>query len=49
MKVWDWSFKQKLILLIKDDEVVVTFANQKLKFDVRKTERLFYQSTLFFK
>ena len=48
MKVCDWSFKQKY-LLIKDDNVVVTFANQKLKFNVRKTERLFYQSALFFK
>ena len=28
MKVWDWSFKQKY-LLIKDDDLVVTFANQK--------------------
>ena len=28
MKVWDWSFKQKY-LLIKDDNLVATFANQK--------------------
>ena len=48
MKVCDWSFKQKY-LLIKDDNVVVTFANQKLTFDFRRTERLFYQSVLFFK
>ena len=48
MKVWNWSFKQKY-LLIKDDNVVVTLANQKLKFDVRRTEILFYQSVLFFK
>ena len=27
----------------------MTFANQKYKFDVRKTKRLFYQSALFFK
>ena len=48
MKVWNWSFKQKY-LLIKDNNVVVTFANQKLKFDIRRTERLFYQSVLFFR
>ena len=34
--------------MIKDYNVVVTFANQKLKFDFRKTEGLFYQSALFF-
>ena len=28
MKVWDWSFKQKY-LLIKDNNLVVKFANQK--------------------
>ena len=48
MKVWNWSFKQKY-LLIKDNNVVVTLANQKLKFDVRRSEILFYQSVLFFK
>ena len=48
MKVWNWSFKQKY-LLIKDDNVVLTLANQKLKFDVRRTEILFYQSVLFCK
>ena len=35
--------------MIKDDNVVATFANQKLKLDVRKTHRLFYQLALFFK
>ena len=34
---------------MKGDKVVVTFADQKLKFDVRKTKRLSYQSALFFK
>ena len=48
MKVWNWSFKQKY-LLIKDDNVVLTLANQKLKFDVRRTEILSYQSVLFCK
>ena len=42
MKVWDRKLKQKY-LLIRDDNVVVTFANQKLKFGVSKIERLFYQ------
>ena len=35
MKAWDWKFKQKY-LLIRNDNAVVTFANQKLKFDVSK-------------
>ena len=47
IKVWDWSFKQKY-LLIKDDNVVKTFANQKLKVDVRKIERWFYMNQLCF-
>ena len=36
-------------LMIKDDKVVVIFANQKLKFDVSKTERWFFHSAPFFK
>ena len=44
----DESFKQRC-LLIKADNVAVAFANQKLKFDVRKTEKIFCQSALFFK
>ena len=47
MKVWDLKLKQKYLL--RDDNVVKTFANQKLKFDVSKTERLFYQSVSFLK
>ena len=47
MKVWDLRLKQKYLL--RDDNVVKTFANQKLKFDVSKTERLFYQSVSFLK
>ena len=39
----------KKYLVIRDDNVGVTFANQKLKFDVSKIEKLFYQSVLFFK
>ena len=42
MKVWDWKFKQNY-LLIGDDNVVVTFANQKLKFDVSKIESFVFQ------
>ena len=41
MKMWDWKVKQKYIL-IKDNNLVVTLANQKFKFDVSKIERLFY-------
>ena len=48
MKVWDWKLKEKY-LLIRYDNVVATFANQKLKFDVSKIEKLFYQSVSFFK
>ena len=48
MKVWDLSFKQKYFL-IKDDNVVVTFANEKLKVDVSNIARLFYESASFFK
>ena len=48
MKVGYWKVKQKY-LLIKDDNVVVTFENQRLKFDVSKIERLFFQSVSFFK
>ena len=48
MKVCDSKFKQEY-LLIQDDNVVVTFANQKLKFNVSKIERLFDQSVSFFK
>ena len=48
IEVWDWKFKQKY-LLIKDDNVTVTFVNKKLKFDVSKIGRLFYQSVSFFK
>ena len=48
MKVWDWKVKQKY-LAVKDDNVVVTFANQKLKFHASKIERLFYQPVWFFK
>ena len=35
--------------MIKDDNLLATFTNQKLKFDVIKIERLFYQSISFFK
>ena len=34
---------------MRDDNVVVTFANEKLKFDVSQIEKLFYQSVSFFK
>ena len=48
LKVWDWSFKQKYILM-KDENVVVAFANQKIKLVVSKIEKWFYQSASFFK
>ena len=43
------KIETKISLDKRDDNVVKTFANQKLRFDVSKVERLFYQSVLFFK